>query len=192
MTRMTMATMTIAFLLSPQFSDRGYKHITTREGVDFYRATWSKFDWDSAIKWLRSLTDLPIAIKGIQCWEDDELCMKYGVHPWLSNHAGRQLEGAPAAVDTLLEIRKRCPKVLEVCEVIVDGGVTRGTDIVKALVLGARAVGLGRGFLFPLAYGEQGVSKAIRILRHEVETAMALVGVSSIDQLSSLQVRSYL
>ena len=95
-------------------------------------------------------------------------------------------------MDTLLEIRKRCPKVLEVCEVIVDGGVTRGTDIVKALVLGARAVGLGRGFLFPLTYGEQGVSKAIRILQHEVETAMALVGVSSIDQLSSIQVRSYL
>lgn len=64
----------------------------------------------------------------------------------------------------------------------------RGTDIVKALALGAKAVGLGRGFLFPLVYGEAGVNKAIRILKHEVETAMALLGVSSVDQLSELHV----
>ncbi|OKL55452.1 hypothetical protein UA08_09279 [Talaromyces atroroseus] len=145
---------------------------------------WTDFDWVSAIRWLRGITDLPIAIKGIQTWEDAALCMHYGVHPWLSNHAGRQLDGAPSSVETLIAIRKNCPLVFEKCEVIVDGGITRGTDIVKALALGAKGVGLGRGFLYSLVFGEKGVSKAIRILKHEVETAMALLGVTSIDQLS--------
>lgn len=107
------------------------------------------------------------------------------MHPWLSNHAARQLDGAPSAVDTLLDIRQYCPEVLEKCEVIVDGGVTRGTDVVKAIALGAKAVGLGRAFLYSLVFGEKGVSKAIRILKHEIETTMALLGVTSLDQLNS-------
>ncbi|GKZ35530.1 cytochrome b5 domain-containing protein 1 [Aspergillus brasiliensis] len=148
---------------------------------------YDDFDWIRAVSWLRQITDLPIAVKGIQSWEDAALCMKHGVHPWLSNHGGRQLEGAPSAVDTLLEIHKRCPEVFRRCDVIVDGGITRGADIVKALALGAKAVGLGRGFIYALALGEPGVNKAIRILKDEVETTMALLGVSSIDSLS----RSY-
>ncbi|KAH7362802.1 oxidoreductase [Plectosphaerella cucumerina] len=144
---------------------------------------YDQFDFFSAVKWLRSITDLPIAIKGIQCWEDAALCMHHGVHPWLSNHGGRQLEGSPASIETLLEIRTHCPEVLERCDIIVDGGVTRGTDIVKALALGAKGVALGRAFLYALAFGEPGVSKAISILKRETETAMGLVGVSSIDQL---------
>ncbi|KAJ5635893.1 FMN-dependent dehydrogenase [Penicillium longicatenatum] len=145
---------------------------------------WSSFDWTSAIQWLRGITDLPIAIKGIQCWEDAELCMRHGVNPWLSNHGGRQLDGAPSSAETLISIRKYCPKVLEKCEVIVDGGVTRGSDIVKALSLGAKAVGVGRPFLYSLVFGEAGTSKAIRILKHEMETTMALLGVTSLDQLN--------
>jgi len=145
---------------------------------------WTNFDWAAAIKWLRTITELPIAIKGIQSWEDAALCMHYGVHPWLSNHAGRQLDGAPSAADTLVAIRKYCPEVFDRCEVIVDGGIMRGTDIVKALALGAKGVGLGRAFLYALVFGDKGVSKAIRILKHEVETTMALVGVTKIDQLN--------
>ncbi|EIM91213.1 uncharacterized protein STEHIDRAFT_152872 [Stereum hirsutum FP-91666 SS1] len=143
-----------------------------------------KFSWTSAVKWLRSLTDLPIAIKGIQTHEDAALCMAHGVQGvWLSNHGGRQLEGAPSAAETLVSIRENCPEVFDKCEVIVDGGITRGTDVVKALAMGAKAVGLGRPFLFALAYGQPGVRKAIEILYKEVETTMALVGVTSVDQL---------
>jgi L-lactate dehydrogenase (cytochrome) len=152
--------------------------------ADEYRPVWSSFNWVSAIKWLRGITVLPIAIKGIQCWEDAELCMQHGVNPWLSNHGGRQLDGAPSAAETLVSIRKHCPEVFEKCEVIVDGGVTRGSDIVKALALGAKAVGIGRPFLYSLAFGEAGTSKAIRILKHEIETTMALLGVTSLDQLN--------
>ncbi|KAJ4375341.1 hypothetical protein N0V83_002427 [Neocucurbitaria cava] len=117
-------------------------------------AVFTEFDWITAVKWLRQITELPIAIKGVQCWEDAALCMHHGVHPWLSNHGGRQLEGAPSAVETLLEIRQNCPAVFDKCEVIVDGGITRGTDIVKALALGAKGVGLGRAFLYALVFGE--------------------------------------
>ncbi|KAJ9157260.1 Cytochrome b5 [Pleurostoma richardsiae] len=144
------------------------------------------FDWLSVIKWLRSLTDLPIAIKGIQTWEDAKLCAEQpGIHPWLSNHGGRQLNGAPSAVDTLLEMRTHCPEVFSKCEVIVDGGVTRGTDVVKALCLGATAVGIGRPFLYALAYGEKGVTRAIKILKNEVETTMALLGVSRVEDFNT-------
>ena len=111
--------------------------------------------------------------------------MEHGVHPWLSNHGARQLDDAPSAVDTLIDIHQHCPDVLERCEVIVDGGVTRGTDIVKAIALGEKAVGLGRGFPYSLLFGEAGVNKAIRILKHEIETTMALLGVISIDQLNA-------
>ncbi|KJK63879.1 FMN-dependent dehydrogenase [Aspergillus parasiticus SU-1] len=142
------------------------------------------FDWVSAMKWLRGMTDLPIAIKGIQCWEDAVLCMEYGAHPWLSNHGGRQLDSAPSAVETLVSMRQHCPEVFDKCEVIVDGGITRGSDIVKALALGAKGVGLGRPFLYSAAFGGAGVSKAIRILKNEVETTMALLGITSLNQLN--------
>lgn len=117
--------------------------------------------------------------------------MHYGVHPWLSNHGGRQLDGAPSAADTIVSIRKNCPEVFDKCEVIVDGGITRGSDIVKAIALGARAVGLGRGFLYSLVFGERGVSKAIRMLKHEIDTTMALLGVSSLDQLNPSYVSNH-
>jgi L-lactate dehydrogenase (cytochrome) len=110
--------------------------------------------------------------------------MHYKVHPWLSNHGGRQLDGAPSSLETLVDIRKHCPEVFDKCEVFVDGGIRRGSDIVKALALGAKGVGLGRSFLFSLAFGEAGVNKAIRILNHELETTMALMGVTSLNQLN--------
>lgn len=147
------------------------------------RMTFTNFDWHTTVQWLCGITDLPIAIKGVQTWEDTLLCMHYGVHPWLSNHGARQLDGSPAAVDTLIEIRRHCPEVLTRCNVIVDGGITRGTDVVKALCLGATAVGLGRSFLFSLTFGEKGVAKAIRILRHEMEVCLALLGVDSLKEL---------
>lgn len=148
-----------------------------------HRPVYDRFDFASAIQWLRCITDLPIAIKGVQSWEDAQLCMHYGAHPWLSNHGGRQLDAAPSAAETLLEIREHCPEILERCDVIVDGGITRGTEIVKALALGAKGVSIGRGFLFALVFGSDGLDKAIRILKQEVEATMGLLGVSSIAEL---------
>lgn len=136
------------------------------------------------------MTDLPIAIKGVQSWEDAQLCMHYGVHPWLSNHGGRQLDAAPSAAETLLEIRKHCPDVLEKCEVIVDGGITRGADVVKAVALGAKGVAIGRGFLFSLAFASEGLDKAILMLKQEIKASLGLLGVSSLAELRPVHVEA--
>ncbi|KEF54107.1 uncharacterized protein A1O9_09902 [Exophiala aquamarina CBS 119918] len=147
---------------------------------------WEEFDWESALKWLRKQTDLPICIKGIQSWQDAKLCAEYVVIPWLSNHAGRQLDGAPSAVETLLDMQRFCPGVFERSEVIVDGGIRRGTDILKAFALGATSVGLGRPFIYALALGERGISRTIQILRQEIETGMSLLGVNKLSELNRL------
>jgi L-lactate dehydrogenase (cytochrome) len=84
----------------------------------------------------------------------------------LSNHGGRNLDTAPATIMVLLELRKNCPEVFDKMEVYIDGGITRGTDIFKALCLGAKAVGLGRGFLYALNYGVEGVQKFVDSKRH--------------------------
>lgn len=112
--------------------------------------------WKSTLKWLSERTDLPIVLKGVQTHEDAYLAMQCTPQVKaiiLSNHGGRSLDTAPPAVHTLLEIRKFCPEVFDHLEVWVDGGIKRGTDVVKALCLGAKAVGIGRAALFGLAAG---------------------------------------
>ena len=102
----------------------------------------------------------------------------------LSNHGGRAADTAPPSIHTLLEIRKYCPEVLDRIEVWVDGGIKRGTDIVKALALGAKHVGLGRNALYGLgAGGPDGVRKVFELLKAELDTAMRLLGVQRVDQL---------
>ncbi|KAJ0350525.1 hypothetical protein KNSL1_003928 [Colletotrichum chrysophilum] len=123
----------------------------------------SSFEWGD-IPWIRGLWgDRPIILKGIQTWEDALEATKYGVDGiYLSNHGGRQLDHAPSSVRVLRDIRLRCPELFKSFDIYVDGGVMRGTDVVKALCLGARAVGIGRGFMYALsAYGTEGVLKAI-------------------------------
>jgi L-lactate dehydrogenase (cytochrome) len=115
------------------------------------------------LAWIREAWGGPIALKGIQSEEDARVAMEAGVEAiYLSNHGGRQLHSAPPCLATLLRIRRCYPEVLERCEVFVDGAATRGGDILKAICLGARAVGIGRSFLYAMgAYGPQGVHKAI-------------------------------
>ncbi|CAK9782748.1 L-lactate dehydrogenase [Cutaneotrichosporon oleaginosum] len=142
-----------------------------------------RLKWDD-IAWIRQHTSLPIGVKGVQCVEDAVRCADMGVDAiYLSNHGGRALDTSPPALYTLLELRRLRPDVLERCEVYVDGGVRRGTDVVKALCLGARGVGLGRPFLYALTYGKEGVVHAIDILRDEIEVTMKLLGVTRLDQL---------
>ncbi|KAH8818999.1 FMN-dependent dehydrogenase-domain-containing protein [Xylogone sp. PMI_703] len=138
--------------------------------------------WDD-IAWLRKHTSLPIILKGVMTSLDARRAMEIGVDGIvLSNHGGRNLDTAPAPVLVLLELQKNCPEVFDKMEVFVDGGITRGTDIFKALCIGARAVGIGRGFLYSLNYGEEGVEKFIEILRDELETTMRLMGITDLSQ----------
>ncbi|SCZ88177.1 BZ3500_MvSof-1268-A1-R1_Chr2-1g04239 [Microbotryum saponariae] len=148
----------------------------------------STFDADlnwSDLAWIKRVTGgLPLIVKGIQSAEDAALCVHHGVEAiYLSNHGGRQLEGSPAGVETLLEIRAHEPHVLDKCEVYLDGGVKRGTDVLKALALGAKACGMGRPFLFSLAFGELGVEKVVTILRDEIILNMRLLGAIKIDEI---------
>jgi L-lactate dehydrogenase (cytochrome) len=103
---------------------------------------------------------------------------------FLSNHGGRQLDHAPSSLHTLYELRKHAPGIFEKVEVLVDGGYRRGTDVLKALCLGATAVGLGRPFMYALSgYGTEGVSKAITLLQDEVITGMKLLGARNVREL---------
>jgi isopentenyl diphosphate isomerase/L-lactate dehydrogenase-like FMN-dependent dehydrogenase len=125
-------------------------------GQSLFFGTSPKLTWKKTLPWLAKHTDLPIVLKGLQTHEDAYLAAQYtpqvkGII--LSNHGGRAADTAPPAVHTLLEIRKYCPEVLNKVEVLVDGGIKRGTDVVKALCLGARGVGLGRAALWGLAAG---------------------------------------
>ncbi|KAK1968427.1 FMN-dependent dehydrogenase [Colletotrichum sublineola] len=138
----------------------------------------------SDIAWLRrTVPGLPIVLKGVQTWMDAERAAEAGVEAiMLSNHGGRSLDTSPATVMVLLELQKNCPHVFDRVEVYVDGGISRGTDIFKALCLGAKAVGVGRGLLYGLNYGAKGVERYIEILRDELETTMKMCGVTSLDQ----------
>jgi L-lactate dehydrogenase (cytochrome) len=105
----------------------------------------------------------------------------------LSNHGGRQLDGSRSAFDQLAEI---VDAVGDRIDVIMDGGVQRGTHVLKALSLGAKAVGLGRYYLFPLAAaGQAGVERALEQMRIEIERDMKLMGVTSLSQLSRENLR---
>ena len=116
--------------------------------------------WED-IKWIRKEWQGPIVLKGIQNADDAKLALDYGCQGiLLSNHAGRQLHSAPSSLVTLLEIRTYYPELIGKIEIYVDGGLRDGADILKAVCLGATAVGIGRPFLYALAaYGSDGVER---------------------------------
>jgi isopentenyl diphosphate isomerase/L-lactate dehydrogenase-like FMN-dependent dehydrogenase len=143
---------------------------------------WVPLTWES-LSWLRSITSLPILVKGILTAEDALLAVEHGVAGIIvSNHGGRQLDTALASIDALPEIVEA---VTGRCEVYLDGGIRRGTDILKALALGARAVLMGRPILWGLAAnGAQGVFQVLEILRKELELSMALAGRPTLDSIN--------
>jgi 4-hydroxymandelate oxidase len=147
----------------------------------------SSLTWD-VLPWLRSITALPILLKGILTAEDARLAVDAGAAGIVvSNHGGRQLDGAIASMEALPEVVEA---VAGRCEVYVDGGVRRGTDVLKALALGARAVLLGRPILWGLAVnGDEGVHHILHLLRAELELAMALSGCPTLLSITRALVR---
>jgi isopentenyl diphosphate isomerase/L-lactate dehydrogenase-like FMN-dependent dehydrogenase/predicted heme/steroid binding protein len=141
--------------------------------------------WD-VIGWYKKHCSLPLILKGVASVQDVELAVKHGCRAVvLSNHGGRSLEYAPAPIDVLIELHQQRPDLLTKIDVFIDGGVRRGTDVLKALALGAKGVGLGRPFLYAQSgYGEQGARRAIQIIREEVERGMRLLGINSLKQLT--------
>jgi L-lactate dehydrogenase (cytochrome) len=138
--------------------------------------------WDD-IDWLRSIWDGPIVLKGIQTVADAKIAQRMGVEGLgLSNHGGRQLDDAPAPIDLVEPVRD---EVGDGATIICDGGIRRGSDIVKALALGADAVSIGRPYLYGLAAaGERGVDHVLDFMRDGLERTMALTGCRTIAEIN--------
>jgi len=131
-------------------------------------------DWE-CIAWLRSITALPVVVKGLLSADDARLAVQHGAAGIaVSNHGGRQLDGVVTSCDALAPIVEAVDGAVEV---YVDGGIRRGTDVLKALALGARAVLVGRPYLWGLAIdGERGVRRVLSLLREDLALSMALAG----------------
>lgn len=136
------------------------------------------------VEWLRSITNLPVLVKGILRADDSILAIKNGASGIIvSNHGGRQLDTAPATISVLSRVVEATEGNIEV---FVDGGIRRGTDILKALALGAKAVFVGRPVLWGLAdSGADGVGKVLHLLRTEFDLAMALSGCKTLADVNA-------
>ncbi|MGH7731582.1 MAG: alpha-hydroxy acid oxidase [Candidatus Eiseniibacteriota bacterium] len=138
-------------------------------------------DWEK-VAWLKSITRMPVLLKGVVTPEDARLAVQAGVAGIVvSNHGGRQLDGAEA---TLMALPRVVDAVAGALPVMMDGGIRRGVHVLTALALGAKAVFIGRPYLWGLAVdGERGVRGVCELLREELELAMALSGRSSVDRI---------
>ncbi|MBI2315958.1 MAG: alpha-hydroxy-acid oxidizing protein [Betaproteobacteria bacterium] len=157
------------------------------------RRSASGFNYQSAmswelVKWFKDKYPLPLILKGIATAEDAELAVEHGVDVvYVSNHGGRQLDHGAGAIDLLAEVLKA---VGGKAEVVVDGGFLRGTDVVKAIALGAKAVGVGRLHGFGLAAaGEVGVARVLELLEIEIQLCMGLLGVRRLEELNPRHLR---
>ena len=158
---------------------------TFREYV--HRLLDPSLTWES-IEWLASLTRLPVLIKGVLTAEDATLCEQHGAAGIIvSNHGGRQLDGATSTIAALPEVVAAVDGRLPV---LLDGGIRRGTDVFKALAIGAAAVLIGRPYLWGLAAaGEAGVARVLEMLHAELELAMALAGCPAVSAITPAHVR---
>ncbi|MGH2774944.1 MAG: alpha-hydroxy acid oxidase [Actinomycetota bacterium] len=144
--------------------------------------------WDD-LTWIRDAAgEVPVIVKGILTEEDAVLAREHGSAGIIvSNHGGRQLDRSPAAIDVLEEIVQAAGGG---CEVYLDGGVRRGTDVVIALALGAQGVFIGRPLLYALAAaGADGVRRALELMRGEIANAMTLLGVTRVDDITRAHIR---
>ncbi|MEQ8263850.1 alpha-hydroxy acid oxidase [Pseudohaliea sp.] len=180
--------------LSPDFKLANVAHRVDALGggamglIDYVNSQFDRsVTWDDAA-WLADQWDGPFVIKGLQSVEDVKRAREIGASAvMVSNHGGRQLEGAPAPIDCIPALRDAIGNDLEL---ILDGGVRRGTHVIKALALGADACSIGRPYLYGLAAGGQaGVERTLKLLRAEVERSMALLGVSATAELGTEHVR---
>lgn len=182
----------VNLLLNPDFQLANVAHrmgsLSSISLIDWVNKQFDRtLNWDD-VAWLVERWRGPFVLKGIQSVADAKRAMDAGVTAvMISNHGGRQLDGAPAPIDCVAEIRQAVGDKLEL---IVDGGVRRGTHVIKALALGANAVSIGKAYLYGLAAGgQEGVERALGLLKNEVERSMALLGCRSVSEIGPRHVR---
>ncbi len=179
-------------LKNPDFQIANVVHRVGKLGtvslIDYVNGQFDRtVTWDD-VAWLVKQWGGPFVLKGIQSPADAKRAVEVGATAiMISNHGGRQLDAAPAPIDCVAAIRDAVGDRLEL---IVDGGVRRGTHVLKALALGANAVSIGRPYLYGLASGGQlGVERALGMLKSELERSMALLGCRTIAELGTGHVR---
>ncbi len=152
--------------------------------AQYIAAQWDPGLTWADVEWLRSISPMPVVVKGVLAPEDARLAVDHGAAAVIvSNHGGRQLDSVPAPITLLSAV---VDAVAGRGEVLIDGGVRRGTDVLKALALGARAVLVGRPVLWGLTLGgAEGVRAVLRHLRGELDLAMALAGCADVAQVSA-------
>ncbi|NXY18050.1 HAOX1 oxidase, partial [Atrichornis clamosus] len=183
----------LAFSSGKDFGEDSGLAVYVAEAID------ASVNWED-IKWLRGLTSLPIVLKGILRADDAKEAVKIGINGILvSNHGARQLDGVPATVTVFLVSLFQIdvlPEIVEAVEgkveVFLDGGVRKGTDVLKALALGARAVFVGRPVLWGLVYqGEEGAKEVLQMLKEEFRLAMALTGCRRVEEIGRTLIRRH-
>ncbi|KAF4556006.1 FMN-dependent dehydrogenase-like protein 5 [Elsinoe fawcettii] len=168
------------------------RHRAARFGQGSANTELVSLTWDLYAR-LKNTTSLPIIPKGIQNAEDAVLAVKNGAPAiYISNHGGRSLDGSPSSLEIALDIYENAPEVFKQVDVLADGGVRYGNDVLKLLALGVKAVGLGRPFMYSNVYGQPGVEKVVSILKQEIISDAANLGVADLKNIdtSFLNLRS--
>ncbi|CRK28341.1 hypothetical protein BN1708_015200 [Verticillium longisporum] len=159
---------------------RAYRQRGRTPEPEFQAITWEYY------RKIRNMTSLPIVLKGIMSVDDAQAAVSNGVRAIiLSNHGGRQLDGSPSSLEVALDIHKAAPEIFKQIEVYADGGVRYGTDVLKLLALGVRAVGVGRPFMYANSYGYDGVLQAIQMLKRQISVDAANLGVTDLKKLDA-------
>ncbi|MCP5150091.1 MAG: alpha-hydroxy-acid oxidizing protein [Ectothiorhodospiraceae bacterium] len=168
-------------LYSRRERDLAKRHVTTARKQPQGDEHQARFSWRDVDR-IRGFCGLPMMLKGIATAEDAALALEHGMDAvWVSNHGGRQLDHGRGSIEVLPEVVRAVEGRIPV---IVDGGFMRGTDVVKAMALGASAVAIGRLFGLAIAAdGQRGVVRMLEILEHEIRTCLGLLGVTSMAAL---------
>ncbi|KAJ4393555.1 hypothetical protein N0V93_002767 [Gnomoniopsis smithogilvyi] len=159
---------------------RAARYDVSSANTEFVKNTWEVYDS------YRNATSLPIVLKGIQNVQDARLAVNHGVPAIiLSNHGGRNLDGSPSSLEIALEIYNNDPDIFNQIEVLADGGVRYGTDALRLLALGVKAVGVGRPVMFANVFGVDGIKKVVDLLRSAIMNDAANLGVGDLKSINA-------
>ncbi|KAI0552256.1 FMN-dependent dehydrogenase [Xylaria curta] len=159
------------------------RHRAARYDTTNSNSVTSAIDW-SVYDQIKNHTKLPIILKGITSVELALQAVEKGAKAiYISNHGGRQVEYSPSPLEIAYEIHRNAPEVFQKVEVLADSGVRYGTDVLKLLSLGVRAVGMGRPFMYANTYGVEGVTKAIQMIKSEILNDAAQIGISDLHNI---------
>jgi isopentenyl diphosphate isomerase/L-lactate dehydrogenase-like FMN-dependent dehydrogenase len=171
-----------AIVLTVDGPGEAIRHRAARYSVGSANTGFKLLTWD-LYKELQALTPLPIIPKGIQTVEDAREAIKAGAKAiYISNHGGRQIDTSRSSLEVALEIFNEDPDIFTEIDVLADGGIRYGTDVLKLLSLGVKAVGLGRPYMFSNVYGVEGVKKVTDILKNEIINDAANLGVADLKK----------